>query len=101
MEPHVLAYDANGNIILNLKERLTRIEGRMYVYDIPNRRQQITVNGLQPGQHVWAAAMGQYLVAEVRGNIITYYFAVSQDEYNINRQFKGLTYEGWLAYGIY
>lgn len=27
MEPLVLAYDANGNIILNLKERLTRIEG--------------------------------------------------------------------------
>ena len=87
MEPHVLAYDANGNIILNLKERLTRIEGRMYVSDIPNRRQQITVNGLQPGQHVWAAAMGQYLVAGVRGNI--------------NRKFKDLTYEGWLAYGIY
>ena len=46
MEPHVLAYDANGNIILNLKERLTHIEGRIYVSDIPNRRQQITVNGL-------------------------------------------------------
>ena len=77
MEPHVLAYDANGNIILNLKERLTRIEGRMYVSDIPNRRQQITVNGLQTGQHVWAAAMGQYLGADGRGDIINTLGAIS------------------------
>ena len=41
------------------------------------------------------------LAYDANGNIITYYFAVSQDEYNINRQFKDLTYEGWLAYGIY
>lgn len=101
MTPHIIIYDKNGNIILNLKERLTRIEGRQYVSGVPNVKHTIRVEGLQSGQKVWAAAMGQYLVAEVRGNIITYYFAVSRDEYNINRQFKDLTYEGWLVYGIY
>lgn len=101
MEPHVLAYDANGNIILNLNERLTRVEGRTYVTGVPNRRNQIIVSGLQLDQHVWAAAMGQYLVAEVNGNVINWYFSVSREEDLNNSRFKGFQYEGWLTYGIY
>ena len=46
MTPHILIYDKNGNIILNLKERLTRIEGRQYVSAVPNVKH--TIRGAVP-----------------------------------------------------
>ena len=58
MTPHILIYDKNGNIILNLKERLTRIEGRQYVSALPNVKNTIRVEGLQSGQKVCGCSYG-------------------------------------------
>ena len=101
MTPHIIIYDKNGNIILNLKERLTRIEGRQYVSAVPNVKNTIRVEGLQSGQKVWAAAMGQYLVAEVKDDVITWYFSVTRETNLSNGRINGFKYGGWVVYGVY
>ncbi|MDU6275059.1 MAG: hypothetical protein E6601_04365 [Veillonella sp.] len=45
--------------------------------------------------------MGQYLVAEVNGNTITWSFSMSEETYQIERQMKDITYEGYLVYGVH
>lgn len=101
MDGHLEIYDRNGNIILNLKDILCRTIDRIYVREIPNRRHTIVVNGVQNGETLWVAVMGQYLVAEVNGNTITWSFSMSEETYQIERQMKDITYEGYLVYGVH